>query len=69
MVLHALPDYTGYLVEVVILLLKKRVKDPPLHRFQAVFKIGNGPVFDNVGRVFKKIPVKNIFYVCHYLNV
>ena len=49
--------------------VQKFVRDtvalPPLHRLQAVLKIGDSPVLDNIRSVLEKIPVDDVLYISH----
>jgi hypothetical protein len=53
-------------VELAVVQLKEGMQNPPLHRFEAVLKVRNSPVLDNIGSVFQEISIEQVFYVCHY---
>jgi hypothetical protein len=65
MVLHALPYDIGDFVEFTVVFLKERMENAPLYRLEAVFQIGNCPVPDYIGCVFKEVAIKEMFYICH----
>jgi hypothetical protein len=52
-------------MEFAVVLLEQGMENTPLHRFKAVLKIGNCPVFDYIRGVFKKVTIKEIFDICH----
>ncbi len=59
-VLHALADDVGHLVELAVVHLGERVQDAPLHRLEPVVDVGNGPVLDDVGGVVEEIGVEQL---------
>jgi hypothetical protein len=52
-------------VKLAVVHLKERVQDAALYGLEAILKVGDGAVFDNIGSVFQKIFVKKVFNVCH----
>jgi hypothetical protein len=60
--------HIGNLVELPVVHLKEGMENPPLYRLKPVLQVGDGPIFDNIGRVFQKIFIKYVFYVCHYTS-
>ena len=68
MVLHAVTDHVGDLVEFTVVHLEKGVHEPPLHRLEAVVYVRNGPVLDHVRGVFEEIRVEEGLYVGHYIR-
>ena len=64
---HALPDDIGDFMKLAVVFFKEGMHDTPLYGLKAVLKIGNSPVFYNIGSVLKKIAVENGFYECHAL--
>ena len=68
-VLHAVAHHIGHLVEFPVVHFKERMEYAPLHRLEAVLKIGNGPVLDHIGRVFEEVSVEDVLYVSHVLNL
>lgn len=53
-ILHAVAHDVGDLDEPAVVVVMQRPKDAPLHRFEAVFQVGNRPVTDDVGGVFEE---------------
>jgi hypothetical protein len=43
------------------------VKYAPLYRLEPVLKIGNCPVLDYIGSVFKEVSVEDVFYVIYVI--
>jgi len=60
MQLHRLPHHIGDLVEPAVLHVEQGLQNPALHRLQPVMDIGNGPLPDDIGRVFQKILLKEL---------
>ena len=57
MELHRVTDDVGHLDELAVVVFVQGVHDAPLHRLEAVFQRGNGPVADDVARVGQEILV------------
>ncbi len=64
-ILHAVAHHVGHLVELAVVHLHQRVKDAPLHGLEPVVQVRDGPVLDDVGRVFQKVGVEKRFDVGH----
>ena len=60
MELHGLTHYIGHLVEAAVIHIEQGLEDTPLYRLQAVMDVGNSPLPDNVGGVFKEILFKEV---------
>jgi hypothetical protein len=41
------------------------MENTPLYRFEAVLKIGDCPVFNDIGGVFKEVAIKKFVYISH----
>ena len=65
MVLHAVPDDVGHLVELAVVHLEEGVEYAPLHRLEPVLEVGYRPVLDDVGGIVEVVVVEDLLYVCH----
>jgi hypothetical protein len=63
MVLHAVPDHVGDLVEFAVVHLEEGVEDAPLHGLEPVLEVGYRPVLDDVGGVVEVVLVEDLLYV------
>ena len=57
MIVHGVAHDIGRFVGPAVIHLVQHPEDTPLHRFQPVIHIGNGPVFDDISRIIQKIAV------------
>jgi pilus assembly protein TadC len=60
MVLHAMSDNVGNLIESAIILFVERMQNTPLDRFQAILQLGDRPVTNDVRSVLDEIFVDQI---------
>ena len=52
--LHGMADDVCHFVEASVVHTFHRVQDASLHRFQAVFNVGDGPFQNNIAGIVKK---------------
>ncbi|MPL58967.1 hypothetical protein SDC9_04513 [bioreactor metagenome] len=64
-VLHAMPDDIGHLVELAVVHFEEGVQNAPLDRLKPVLQIGDSPVLDDVGSVVEEVVVEDFLYVGH----
>ena len=65
-VFHAVAHGVGHLVELAVFHFVQRVEDAPLHGFQPVVDVGDGPVFYDVGGVFDEVLIEYLVDKGHY---
>ena len=64
-VLHALSDNVGHLVELAVVHLDQGVYDPPLHRLEPILELGDRPVAYDVRGVLDEVLLEDTACVCH----